>query len=126
MLVRCKKPYYDLEFKRKVEYGEIFEVSEERGEELTTVNNKTRYILCEKVAEPEKAPEPIKEGQEPDGETPEATKEGQEPDGETPESDGDGQESDGETPESDGEGQGSAEETEEKPKKKRGTKKAEE
>lgn len=105
MLVRCKKPYYDLEFKRKVEYGEIFEVTEERGEELTTPNNKTHYILCEKVAEPAKAEEPDGEGQEPDGE---------------------GQESDGETPEPVKEGQGSAEETEEKPKKKRGTKKAEE
>ena len=119
MLVRCKKPYYDLEFKRKVEYGEIFEVTEERGEELTTPNNKTHYILCEKVAESAKA-------EEPGGETQEPVKEGQVPDGEGQEPDGEGQESDGETPELVKEGQGSAEETEEKPKKKRGTKKAEE
>lgn len=60
MLVRCMKNYYDLELKKMINRGEIFEVSEERGEELTTVNNKTGYILCEKVAEPEKA----EEGQE--------------------------------------------------------------
>lgn len=64
MLVRCKKNYFDLELKRMVKYGEMLEVSEERGEELTTANNKSRYILCEKVAELAKAEEPGQEVQE--------------------------------------------------------------
>ena len=57
MKVKCMKPYTDLVLGRKVEYGEILEVTEERGEELTTPNNKSGYILCARVAEPKKAEE---------------------------------------------------------------------
>lgn len=65
MKVKCIKPYTDLVLGRKVEYDEILEVTEERGEALTTPNNKSGYILCAKVAEPEKAEEVAEEVQEP-------------------------------------------------------------
>lgn len=64
MKVKCMKNYTDLVLGRMVKRGEVLEVSEERAEELTTANNKSGYILCAKVAEPEKAEEVAEEVQE--------------------------------------------------------------
>ena len=52
MRVKCIKAYQDLQLKRLVNVGEEFEVSDSRGKELTTVNNKSGRILCEEVTTP--------------------------------------------------------------------------
>ena len=72
MKVKCMKNYTDLVLGRMVKRGEVLDVSEERAEELTTANNKSGYILCAKVAEPEKAEEVAEEVQEPAEEVEEA------------------------------------------------------
>ena len=79
MKVKCMKNYTDLVLGRMVKRGEVLDVSEERAEELTTANNKSGYILCAKVAEPEKAEEVAEEVQEPAEEVEEPVEEVQEP-----------------------------------------------
>ena len=52
MRVKCIKDYYDLELKKSVKAGDEFEVSDARGQALTTTNNKAGAVLCEELAAP--------------------------------------------------------------------------
>lgn len=46
MLVKCVKEYYDLQLKRTINVNEEFEVTEARGKELASTNNKAGYPVC--------------------------------------------------------------------------------
>lgn len=52
MKVKCIKTYHDMQLKRLVKAGEEYEVSDARGKELTTSNNRAGYALCEEVTTP--------------------------------------------------------------------------
>lgn len=52
MKVECTKSYYDLELKKEVVKGEVFEVSDTRGKALTTNANKVGYPLCKELKTP--------------------------------------------------------------------------
>ena len=52
MKVKAIKDYFDLELKKMIKVGTELEVSDKRGKELTTVNNKAGAILCEEVTTP--------------------------------------------------------------------------
>lgn len=62
MKVKAIKDFYDLVRQLNVKAGDEFEVSEARGKELTSVNNKAGYVLCEQLTTPttEKVAKPRK------------------------------------------------------------------
>lgn len=49
MKIKILHEYNDLQLKRRVEVGEVLDVSEERAKELTTENNKAHTVLAEIV-----------------------------------------------------------------------------
>lgn len=51
MKVKCIVKYYDRELKREIKVGDVITVSEARGKALTTTENASGIVLCEKVAE---------------------------------------------------------------------------
>lgn len=65
MRVKCVKEYYDLQLKKTVQVGEVYDVAEERAMELASTNNKAGAVLVEMQPEPaEKAAKGRKKKQE--------------------------------------------------------------
>lgn len=65
MRVRCVKEYYDLQIKKTVTVGEVYDVSEARAEELASTNNKAGAVLVEMLPDAsEKAAKGRKKKQE--------------------------------------------------------------
>lgn len=51
MKVKCIVKYFDRELKRGINVGEVLTVSEARGRALTSAENASGIVLCEKIAE---------------------------------------------------------------------------
>ena len=65
MRVKCVKEYYDLQLKKPVQIGEVYDVPEDRAMELAGTNNKACAVLVEMLTEPsEKAAKRRKKKQE--------------------------------------------------------------
>ena len=62
MKVKCIKAYYDLQLKKSVNVGEVYDVTDERAEELGSANNKAGVVLVEVLpdTEPQAAEKPAK------------------------------------------------------------------